>query len=111
MPNGCVSLSGEGAVARQITLRYAGTCVRCGASLVPGTSALWDPTARTVQCARCPEHDAALAPGIARADPLVDLTPVQVRHHQVAQDDVVVGGGEFFECGLAVFCEIDVAIE
>jgi hypothetical protein len=60
MPNDSVSLSEEDAVARQITLRYAGTCVHCGASLVPGTSALWDSTARTVQCVRCPDHDATL---------------------------------------------------
>jgi hypothetical protein len=38
---------------RQMHLRYAGTCSRCGKSLAKGTEAIYDPSARTVRCIHC----------------------------------------------------------
>jgi len=45
---------------RVIRLRYAGRC-GCGAQLAPGSSARWDPRARTVTCLDCLNRDAATA--------------------------------------------------
>ena len=35
-------------------VKYDGTCVRCGRSLVAGTPAIYDRSARTIRCIECP---------------------------------------------------------
>jgi Nuclease-related domain len=38
---------------RRLSLRYAGTCVACGAQLAKGADALYDPAAKEVRCMEC----------------------------------------------------------
>lgn len=49
-------------------LRYAGTCVRCGAALAAGTTADYDAASKTVACVECPPRrapsDEAVDPGV-----------------------------------------------
>lgn len=57
-------------------LRYAGTCVRCGASLAAGTTADYDPASKTVACAECPTRRALPDEAV---DP--DVPPLEVGLH------------------------------
>jgi hypothetical protein len=55
---------------RQLRLRYAGTCIRCGKSLPKGEEALYDSSTRTVRCIVCEAPDREVVeviddPGIA----------------------------------------------
>ena len=53
---------------KRMRLRYAGTCVRCGASLAAGTTADYDRASKTVACVVCPPGralpDEAVEPGV-----------------------------------------------
>lgn len=48
-------------MADTIRLRYAGTCISCGAALAKGTEARYDRSTKTVECITCPP-DPASAP-------------------------------------------------
>ena len=39
---------------RELRLRYAGDCRRCGTPLAAGARARWDPDSRTIRCLVCP---------------------------------------------------------
>jgi hypothetical protein len=41
---------------RRLRLRYAGTCVRCGATLPRGVEALYHAASKAVRCTRCPDE-------------------------------------------------------
>ena len=41
---------------RQMRLRHAGTCVRCGSALDKGTTAFYGPAAHLVRCLDCPKE-------------------------------------------------------
>ena len=49
---------------KRLRLRYAGTCVICGAALDQGAEALYDRPTRTVRCIECPEGPAIEVPAI-----------------------------------------------
>jgi hypothetical protein len=48
---------------RELALRYAGVCARCGRSLPVGTQAVYNFSTRTVQCTVCPATDDPGIPG------------------------------------------------
>jgi hypothetical protein len=50
---------------KKLRLRYAGTCVICGAALPQGAQALYHAGSKTVRCTACPDRD-----GVAEAAPL-----------------------------------------
>ena len=47
---------------RQMRLRYAGTCVRCGKSIGKGVQAFYDPNTQTVNCVKCDVQAAPPSP-------------------------------------------------
>jgi len=51
-----------GSELRELRLRYAGVCVRCGAALPRGAPALYHAATKTVRCLRCPTDPAAARP-------------------------------------------------
>jgi hypothetical protein len=44
---------------KKLRLRYAGTCVACGAALPQGAQALYHAASKTVRCVACPDEPAA----------------------------------------------------
>ena len=59
-------------------LRYAGSCIRCGAPLAAGVEAIYDRASRTVRCIECPAEageavEAADAPAVPPAVPPAEL--------------------------------------
>jgi hypothetical protein len=52
---------------RQLRLRYAGTCTRCGKSLAKGQQALYDSSTKTVRCIVCEAAAQAAADIVDRA--------------------------------------------
>jgi len=73
-PQGSVS-EGPQTDLKKLRLRYAGTCVVCGAALAQGAPALYDKASKTVRCVVCP-NVAALAPIVAESsavDPVAEL--------------------------------------
>lgn len=48
----------QGSAEREITLRFAGSCQRCGSELASGTRALHDHASRSVRCLSCAPNDA-----------------------------------------------------
>jgi hypothetical protein len=47
-------LSAGASELKRLRLRYAGTCIRCGAPMAIGAEALYDRRLKTVQCVTCP---------------------------------------------------------
>jgi hypothetical protein len=45
---------------KKLRLRYAGTCVECGAALAQGTEALYHAATKTVRCVTCPDPQTAV---------------------------------------------------
>lgn len=45
---------------KRMSLRYAGTCRRCGTELPQGTRAVYERASRTVRCLECPAEDGPL---------------------------------------------------
>jgi hypothetical protein len=69
---------------KRLRLRYAGTCVVCGAALAEGIPALYDKASKTVRCIACP-NVAAVAPVVAEA-PAVDAVTALVPDEQKSID-------------------------
>lgn len=67
-PHGSVS-EGPHSDLKELRLRYAGTCVACGAALPQGAPAFYDKASKTVRCVACP-NVAAVAPIVAEASPV-----------------------------------------
>ena len=75
-PQGSVS-EGPQTDLKKLRLRYAGTCVVCGAALPQGAPALYDKASKTVRCVVCP-NVAAVARIVAEplsVDPVAALVP------------------------------------
>lgn len=47
---------------KKLRLRYAGTCVACGAALPQGAQALYHAASKTIRCVTCPGESAVIEP-------------------------------------------------
>jgi hypothetical protein len=65
---------------KKLRLRYAGTCVACGAALPQGAPALYDKASKTVRCVACPDAPRSLDQTVSEAstgDPVAKVVPDQ----------------------------------
>lgn len=68
---------------KRMRLRYAGTCVRCGASLSAGTTADYTRASRKVSCVKCPPRQEVCDEAIEQGVPPLATPP--------SEDDLTAG--------------------
>ena len=77
--------------ARQLRLRYAGTCTKCGRSLSKGQLALYDSSTRTVRCVVCEETTEKAGAVVDQAGSAGQSAHEEYQRRHVAREDRVKG--------------------